>query len=78
MWLRVIISAAGTERKSIMEEEKTGDRRNIIDRGGSCGENAVVDRQWQVKAWAHQMHLHMKGALCHSKHYVCICNKAQT
>lgn len=50
----------------------------IKDRGGSCGCNAVPDRQWQVEAWTRQTHLHMNGALCHSKHYICICNAAQT
>lgn len=64
--------------KSVMEEEERRDRRYIKDIGGSCGENAVEDRQWQVKALSCQTHLHMKGALCHSKHYVCICNNTQT
>lgn len=74
----IIICGAETEMKSVMEEEERRDRRYIKDRGGSCGENAVEDRQWQVKALSCQIHLHMKGALCHSKHDVCISNNTQT
>lgn len=51
MLLRVIIiCGADTERKSLTEEEERKDKSFIKGRGGSCGYNALPDRQRQVEA----------------------------
>jgi len=61
------------------EEEPNGGGREILKtEGAAVGVMLCQIGSGRSKPGLITSHLHMKGALCHSKHYICICNAAQT